>query len=121
MIPTTLRVTQIAFLLVLGCILPAKAQSTLESADFSNPLFGTRFVEDEGRIWFSAVNFVEGGELWITDGTFDVLGRRVLVEHLPPTSHRISHRFSLAHVAAGVYFIHIQVGNQEEVHKVIRK
>ena len=45
------------------------AQTILDSELHDNPLFGTTFVEDGNRIWFSATTFLEGGELWLTDGT----------------------------------------------------
>ena len=48
---------------------PSGAQTVLTSDAHSNPLFGTEFVHASGRIWFSALNPVEGGEVWVTDGT----------------------------------------------------
>lgn len=59
-------------LLLIALLTPgfnAIAQVTLTSDTNGDPLFGTRFIEDGKRIWFSATSFSNGGELWLTNGT----------------------------------------------------
>lgn len=58
-----------SFLALLIYASPSAAQVALTSDTHGDPLYGTRFTEDGNRIWFSAISFGYGSELWITDGT----------------------------------------------------
>ena len=88
-------------LLVAMTSVNAAGQTVLQSTSNTNPLFGREFVENNGRIWFSALGSVEGAEVWSTDGTAG--GTQVGAEIVPGYTN--DHPEELTPVGDKIFFL----------------